>query len=83
MWGYLGAEDEVIVSPLSIPIGDSMLSVNKSHYVLKVEVSRNPYIGILYVIVPTVIISIFNNFGYIVPMEGGTKSYSYNRTSLT
>ena len=73
MWGYLGSEDEVIVSPLSIPIGDSILSVNKSHYVLKVEVNRNPRTGVIYVIIPTVIISIVNNFAYIVPMEGGTQ----------
>ena len=76
MWGYLGSEDEVFVSPLTIPIGYSLLSLNKSHYVLKVKVSRNPRTGILYVIIPTVIISIFNNFAYIVPMEGGTKYYT-------
>lgn len=71
MWTFTGVEDKVIVTELSYPIGNSIQILNKSHYILEVELTRNPRTGILYVIIPTVIISIFNNFAYIVPMEGG------------
>ena len=46
--------------------------INKSLFHYTVNLQRNPTSSMLYLIIPTVIISIFNNFAYFIPGNKGS-----------
>ena len=77
MWAFEGLVDDV--QELStVSLEDNRTDIGtKSYYVVTLTVRRNPIDVVLYVIVPLVLISIFNKIVYLIGTEGGICMFYY------
>ncbi len=70
-WTVISNSDEIKPFKAKVLSSDNLKEIEKSEYSYIVTLQRNPTSPVMYLIVPTVIISIFNNLAYLVPGNGG------------
>ena len=70
-WSVISYSDEIKPFKAQVLSSDNLEEIEKSEYSYTVTLQRNPASPVIYLIVPTVIISIFNNLAYLIPGNGG------------
>ena len=70
-WEVISEDQYIQKFKLKVLGSKALEDVEKSSYVYIVTLNRNPMMPMIYLIVPTVIISVFNNLAYLIPGNGG------------